>query len=272
MRIKQNFSFDEKEDAEKILQTGFPNGIINYGSMQLVARYYRDVFGYGAVRLEREIIKFCTSQNPNFNAVTENDSVKKWIKNAMDYSLRKIDCIKITHSEMNKIKEITNLKNRKILYIMLILAKAKRYGGVKKNHLTQSDKFYINYSDFPDISRMASVNMTEVKLADVLWEFRELNLITIYNAEKETILLNYVSDTDPNIAITIDNPKRALEYYRVFFGGETIHCPDCGKEIVKKSGAHERCSECAKKAKKIKDSERIRIKRAVAKEFSINNG
>ena len=124
MRSKKVFSFDEEKDAEEVIKNGFPNGTIDYNKMYLVAKYFRKSFKYGAIRLERELIKFCKDQDRNFNPVIDADSVKKWVKSAMNYELRKIDSITISQKEIDALKNIDQPHERKLLFITFVLSKA----------------------------------------------------------------------------------------------------------------------------------------------------
>lgn len=262
MKYKKEYSFDEKKDAEEIIENGFKDGKINYIEMQKVAKYFRNISGFGEVKLEKEIIKFCQEQDPAFNPILENETIKKWIKAAMTNRLRKIDEIVITHYEMNKIKTIKNLKYRKILFATLVLAKAIKYGktSTKKKYSensSPSNKYYIQYDKLLDIIRLAKINMTEMQLCDIFYEFGKEGLMTFYNPEKELILLNFTNDDSPK-AMTINHPNQFLEYYKIYFGGEVIYCVDCGKEVIKKTNNHVRCEECSKEIRKKKESERIR--------------
>ena len=91
MRTNKAFMFNEEKIAEEIIRNGFEKGIIDYGKMYVVAKYFREKYDYGAVRLEREIIDFCKSVDPNFNPITQAEYIKKWVKSAMEYNLRKIN-------------------------------------------------------------------------------------------------------------------------------------------------------------------------------------
>ena len=265
MRFKKEYSFDEKKDAEYIIEHGFSEGKINYGDVQKVAKYFRNVSGFGAVRLEREIIKFCKEQDSDFNPIIERESIKKWVKSAMTNTLRKIDEIVITHYEMDKIKTVTNLKHRKLLFATLVLAKAIKKGktGINKKE-TVSDKYYIQYDKLLDIIRLSKVQMTEIQLCDIFYEFGQQGLLTFYNPEKELILLNFTNDDDKK-AITITDPNQFLEYYKVYFGGDMINCSVCGKEIVKNSNSRTMCEDCAKEKTKQRKAQWIKNKRNVDK-------
>jgi hypothetical protein len=108
MRTKKHFSFDEEKDAEKIYNNGFLNGTIDYSQMYLVAKYIRQTCGYGEIRLEKAVIKFCENQDKNFNKITEADTIRKWVKSALNYDLRKIDSVTLSVKEIDILK-----KNRK---------------------------------------------------------------------------------------------------------------------------------------------------------------
>jgi hypothetical protein len=258
MRTKKLYSFDEKKSAEETLLKGFPNGKIDSGEMSVVAKYFRNIRGLGAVKLERELISFCQSQDPDFNPIIEAHTIKGWIKFALENNLRKVNPITITHNEIETIKTIINLKERKILFAILVLAKALKQGGTRKNKITQtSEKYYIHYNNIPTIIHLSESKITEKEFAKVLRLFRERGLLFYYSPEKELIRLEFVNNDGP-VAMTIDVPEKAMEYYRAFFGGDAYYCPNCGKETIKNSNRQEKCDECSRITRKEKEKERLK--------------
>jgi hypothetical protein len=259
MRNKKIFSFDEERDAEKIIKDGFPNSSIDYSKMYLIAKYFRHSFKYGAIRLEKEIIKFCKSQDKNFNPVVESEAIKRWVNSAMLYDLRKIDSINISQKEIDFLKTIELAKDRKLLFMTLILAKAlkKRNTRHKQEVVKTSDNYYIHYNNFLDIIRLAKVkNTSEIDFAKILYKYK--TNFTFYNAEKELIRVDY-ADIDTEHGILIDNLDKTFEYYELFFNNNTIkkinHCIRCDNPIVKSNNNQKYCTNCAKliKAEKTKD-------------------
>jgi len=245
MRTKKEFSFDEEKDAEEIITNGFKTAGIDYGKMYTIAKYFRHFFGYGQVRLERELIKFCKEQDKNFNPVIEADSIKKWIKSAMTYELRKISQIPVSQKEITFLKSIETEKDRKLLFATLILSKALKSVGKKINETKkQNDKFYVRYSSFKNIVQLAGMpTMPETALADVFYKYIKEGHITPYNPEKELIRIDY-ADSNPEKEIYITNLDDVMGEYRKLFGENT--CEVCGKEFIKNSNRQKVCSDCSK--------------------------
>jgi len=267
MRNKKAFSFDEEKDAEDIIANGFKSNTVDYSKMYIVAKYFRDKFGYGEIRLERELIKFCKSNDKNFNPVVESESLKKWVRSAMTYSLRKIESVTISKKEIGFLKKVDNTKDRKLLFMTLVLAKALKFRNTRrdKKDTTPSKNYYIHYTNLLDIIRLSGLkNITETNLASILHKYKEH--LTLYNPEKELIKINFV-DADMTHGIEIDDMENLLGYYDKFFSknetvsDEPFKCERCEKEIEKVKNNQKYCVNCAVEVKKEKDIARMRQKR-----------
>jgi hypothetical protein len=245
MRNKKAFSFNEERDALSILTNGFTNGI-DYSQMYTVAKYLKQQFSYGAVRLERELIRFSTEQDKNFNPVVEAEAIKKWVRSAMNYDLRKIECISVSKKEISQLKLVSNDRDRKLLFATLILAKALKHRNARhtKAELKVSNNYYVHYNNLLDIIRLSKVkNISEIDLAKIFHKYSEF--FTFYNAEKELIRLEYVDKSSDGIDML--NLDDVLEYYNLFFGKNTAfgYCDNCGREIVKNNNKQKYCKTCA---------------------------
>lgn len=246
MRTKKTVSFDEESEAEKIVLKGFPEGKIDYGRMYIVAKYFRQTFGYGAIKIERELIRFCKSQDPNFNPISEADILKKWIQSALTFGLRKVESVTITQKEINTLKGISNARDRKLLFMSLILSKAlkKKSVRLKQTGRAPSDKYYLKYSNFMDIIRMSKIkNLTEASLAIILGKYPEL--VYLFPPEKELVRLEY-ADKDSSAGIEIDNFDKILDFYYLLFGDDLQSvCPVCKTEFKKTNNRQLRCKTCS---------------------------
>jgi hypothetical protein len=250
MRNKKSFSFDEEKDAQEIFNNGFPDGNIDYSKMYLVAKFIRQTHDLGEIRLEREIIKFCKMQDKSFNPVTEADSIKKWVRSALRYNLRKIDSVSISQKEIDLIKLINNNKERKLLFSILVFSKALKKGSVKKDksNLKASENYYIHYNNFLDIIRLSRLsNVSETDLADILYKYK--TYFTFYNAERELIRLDFIDKT-PHKEIIISDLNNLINLYSILFENKKSEYPKilgkciiCKKEFIKKSNRQRTCLE-----------------------------
>lgn len=265
MRNKKIFSFDEERDAEKVYNAGFPDGNIDYSKMYLIAKYIRQTFGYGEIRLERELIRFCQNQNKNFNPILEASSIKKWVRSAMKYDLRKIESINISQKEIDFLKSIKSNKDKKILFTTLVFSKALKKGSVKrdKSKLKQSDNYYIHYGNFLDIIRLSKLNnISETDLADIYHHYQEY--FTFYNAERELIRLDFI-DKSPKKQITIYDLDNAANYYKILFEEQKPEslCERCKKPIKKNSNIQKYCKDCSKIIRREQQKILMRKRRAL---------
>lgn len=248
MKIKKAFSFNEEKDAEEIILNGFPDNTIDYNKIYLVAKYLRQTFSYGAIRLEKELIKFCQKQDKFFNPVTEAETIKKWIKSAMNYNLRKIESVIVSQKEIDFLKTIQNPKERKILFVTLILSKTLKQRATKKNkqELKTSDNYYVRYNNFQDIIRLSGLNgISEVSLADIFYKHKKN--FTFYSPEKELIKLDFV-DIKPDNPFVLSDLENIMNYYDAFFGKPKPAgiCEKCGESFEKNSNKQKYCKNCSK--------------------------
>jgi len=263
MRTKKSFSFNEEEEAKDIILNGFPKNTIDYGKMYIIAKYLKGTFGYGEIRLERELIKFCKKQDKNFNPVIDVEIIKKWVKSAMKYGLRKIEQINISQKEIDFLKTIETTKDRKILFMILVIAKGLKKGNTKlvKGKIKTSDNYYIRYNNLIDIIHMTKqTNISEIKLANILYKYKKL--FTFYDAERELIRLEY-TDKNPEKIVHLKNVSNMLENYETLFGSEKyVICERCDKKVTMTNGNQKYCPECSKIIRKEKQKELMRKRRS----------
>jgi len=260
MRNKKEFIFNEKEYAEKIIEEGFENGILDYSKIYTVAKYFREQYGYGEKRLEKEIIEFCQKHDKNFNPVVEAGAIHKWVKSAMNYGLRKIEEVDISEKDIDFLKTIKNQKDRKALFIALVFSKSLKQASTRKNkkHHVTSNNYYVHYNNLLDIVRLIdSPSLTEMGLVKIFNKYPEH--IIFLHPERELIKLEYV-DKEPNKKIIIRDLNNLSGYYEKEFE-DSPRCVVCGKKIEKKSNRQKTCPECSIIVRRQKEKERMRIKR-----------
>lgn len=262
MRIKKYFYFDEERVAEDIIKNGFENNKIDYGKMYILSRYFYHILGYRNNDLQNELITFCKKYEPTFNPIINYSTINKWVTSAEKYNLRKVESVVITERELSNLSLIENIRERKVMFIILVLAKARKQGNTRvgKEDFKESDNFYIKYDNFTDVIRLANIpSLTINKICEIL--HKHLNMITLYSPEKELIKLEY-ADPSKN-GFTIYDLENVSDAYEVFFGENLAKCENCGRAYSKNSNRQRYCSNCKNIVKKNKDKEFKRKERGV---------
>jgi hypothetical protein len=247
---KRQFVFHEQRGAEKILKVGFKDGVVNGREALMVTKLYRKLYGYGATRLEKAIISFCKEHDPNFNPVVEQDSIAVWIKGAMKFELHDSKNIKVYHHEMIEIMKIKDLRQRKLLFVILVLSKSM------KSSSNTSEKYYLHFSNIAQVITMSGFKIKEGECLAMMRPLVQAGLLHVYAPERESIGVKFAV-TSGSVALTVPDPSQVLESYRAFFGGDVSLCATCGEEIIKTGNKTKYCEVCAKKSKKEKDIARI---------------
>lgn len=257
MGIKNKFSFNEKEEAERIVTMGFENNVFDPIKVYMVAKYFAQEMGYGKVRLEKEIIKFCKKYNPSFNQVTESENIKKWVKAGLSYRLRETCEINITSKEMNFLNSIQEKKDQRLLFSMLLISKSLSQNISKVNkarHPVTEKKYYLKYSSFTDVIKVARVsNFKDTDLCDLIFKYK--NNFTFYSPEKELIRLDFAGGDD--VVETIYDFSDVKKLYEEIFEkdkiearnkekqGNTLICKICGKEVERINQRQIYCKNCS---------------------------
>lgn len=251
MRINKHFLFNEKEEAERILEEGFDTELIDYGRMYVIAKYFREKYNYEEKELRKKLVEFCKEHDRNFNPVLQSKYLDKWVDSAMKYNLRRIDSVFISNKDVAFLKTIKNERDRRLLFAAVVLAKALKISGTRRNKekYKTSNNYYIKYNNFKDIIRISAVkNMSETKVAKMFHNY--LDYISVYPPEKELIRLDFI-DSESGNDIKVDNLDDISGIYKELFGhiGDKTFCERCGVGITKQSNRQKYCKSCAKAVK-----------------------
>lgn len=241
------FPLNEYAVAEKIVETGFPDGIIDNQSMYYVAKYLRETMGYGKVRLKDGLIRYCKKHDAHFNPITWDGQLDKWVTSAMKYNLRVVESVKISKKELSILSNVENEKDRKILFIMLVFSKAMKKSNVRiNNKRNPSQKYYLKFSNFIEIAKLSEIpKFTRNDVLKVIYDYKDL--FEFYDEEKELIRLDFI-DLNPTEEFTIyDLDNTLLDSYQIFFGSNISSCKMCNAVFSKNSNRQMYCPSCSRK-------------------------
>lgn len=240
--------YDERKQAEEILDKGFYNETYNWKEALLVAKYYRHVLGYGNARIKTEIRKFCKT-DPFFHPVPRESTIKNLVKHSKRAILDYTDPIEIRQSELDQIRVIKNFKFQQIaLGILAITKRNLKYDhGYLNRYCWRDIKFVVNYR-----------RTTRAEIENCFTELNSLGQVYPTNTTAHKIL--FIDDESSVVfRITTDGElKRLGSLYKEYCGGILIWCKTCGKETIKKSNRQSLCDECWREHRLSWDRERKR--------------
>jgi hypothetical protein len=231
--------FNEKEYAEKMLTNGFLQKNKLFHELLILAKYLFYI-GKDKTQIRQDLMEFCEKHVEKFNKVLHLKLIIRVITVAEKSELRNDKQVNITLNEIKKIKELENLNEEKIVFIMLVIYK------IYKNH-----SFEISMDE---LFRLANIKMNASNRTILIQSL----------IQKKYIDLNYycefivkISDIDEPIMIINDFSNFVLEYQK-FIGDNIGNCINCNKLIEIKSNRKKYCRDCAKEIKKQLDKERMK--------------
>lgn len=111
---------DEVKYAEDMIFQGFIQKKYEY-ELKILSKYYFSQGLCGNI-LQNKIKEFCYNHIPDFNEVRYVNMIKRICRYGENNNLFIVQPVRITQSEINRIKTLNNLKIEKIAFVLLVLA------------------------------------------------------------------------------------------------------------------------------------------------------
>lgn len=242
------FIFDEKKEADKILENGFQKGYATKREMILLLKHYRWELGYGEQKMRKNLIEFCYEHDCEFNEVRRGKTIRDSISVAMKYNFITSSPVFITQAEIDKIKTVKNFLYQKILFTILVIAKEMKF---RENHANPSTLigYFISTEFFPTIRQMiitGSNKRSGISLKRLQYLKHEFYLLGLVEpTENNKLRINYANDQS-DVVIVVEDVENPIKYYLDYCGGELTWCSTCGKEIIKTGNKKMMCADCFK--------------------------
>ena len=231
---------NEKKQAEYIIEKG-EVGNKPTSTLFLLAKYYRQKENLNKEQTFNKLNEFMENNYKNYNSATWEDIIEDISKKANKYSLREIDHIEITKSEIDTIRNICNIKYEKLLFTMLCYAKLY-------NKISDKNNGWVN-TDIKELFRVArvSVRYRNDKFL-YLNDLETAGLISFSNKNDNLNLRVTFVDNNSDTVLKIDDFRElGYEYLNYIGDGKFIRCECCKKLIRKKSNKQKYCTDCYKR-------------------------
>ena len=225
--------FDEKKYAEAMLKRGFSTKNKNVYELNILAKYYFYI-GKSKQEVKELIITFCEKYIDYFNMDEWYGIINRTISSASRGKLTTGKSVEITKAELETIQQLSNIKEQKLAFTMLVLYK-----------FYDCRKFKVTLKDLFELSDLTTIN-TDTKLK-LLHSLTSQELIDIDMRGRRWVKFN---DENSNVKIVISNFENFIYEYLKFTGETISNCKLCNKAFktpgkIQASNPKKYCEECA---------------------------
>lgn len=230
---------NETKEAEHIIKNG-EVGNKPTSTLFLLGKYYRQKQSLDKEQTINKLNEFMKVNYKNYNPALWEEIIEDISKKANKYSLREIDYIGITQSELDRISEINNSKYEKLLFTMLCYAKLY-------NTLSENNNGWVN-ADIKEIYRIARVTV-KYKNDKFLYlnDLQSMGLISFSSKNDNLNLqINFVDMENESVLQISDFRELGYEYLSYIGKSKFINCKCCKRLVKKTNNKCLYCHDCSK--------------------------
>lgn len=221
-------------------------------TVSTLVKYYYGI-GMDKIQIKKEIQHFLSQNYPYFNIVKWQKMIDNFVNKYAnsESKLITVENIKITKNELNIISGVNNLKQEKILFVLLVYAKIHNQLNKNNNNWTNSEDKDI-FSDAKLTVKIKDQRLTLHKLF-------QTGLISFAKKVNSTnICVNFIDEDSEEVIVLNDFRNFIYEYLK--WKGEKIgYCSECGDRFRITSNRKEYCNTCWNKINK--EQIKIRVKK-----------
>lgn len=238
-----NFKFDDKTDIENKINSNYVNTENPEDTIRDLARYNYHVLGMEKEDNYDAILAYMVKNSSDFYEEQYFKVIYRNIASAKKYKFRRVEPVKITRSEIDKITGLNDIRKEKIAFVLL--AMAKYYNNVSSDN---GNRLYVSMSDLFKLSRVA---IPCKERADYLhFAYQEGILIEHTFVGTNLKVVGFVdNDSETVMELNEDDYKELAYTYLNYKNGGYKHCKSCGRlfKMHKNSPGRLYCKECGQK-------------------------
>ncbi len=215
--------FSEKEYAEKLLENPIIRKNPSWKETMVLAKYF--IWKYSDLTLaESYLVAYCRENYQFFNEIKDYDFIGTAIEKGEKYPLRTQTSVEITVGEMEVIRSLENVKQRKLLFVMLAISK----------YFQKGEKLYYAW-EISDAYRAAKLtNLNRGERIGLLHSLNNQGLIQATFVNSHEIL---VGGSDDRVAVVIEDMNNIAKFF-------PEKCENCGKDYVAFGKRMQLCPTC----------------------------
>ena len=242
--------------------------IYNIKELTVLAKYFRWILKLPEEDVKRQLIRFCNINYIGFDPDVKYQEINKVMEDAYKTEIRSCNGVPITKSEWGKISLIEDDKAKKILFVMLAIAKFNRLNPVvyeEEESVIYTDTRLRCYLRTKDLFRLAKTSYRDIN--DYYKNYEEYigkGLLDLIPSNRPKHILNFgeIECEEEDILVTIVDMDNLMEVYKKLSNVENMkQCKKCGRWFEDKSDKRKLllCSGCRKQKNEIDKLEEEKV-------------
>ena len=205
-------------------------------TLNLLARYYREI-GKNDDEIKELLSDFLNRcLKDKYKESKWIDSIFYQVVKSKKYTLKKVDNVIVTKSEIEIIQSVKGKSRQKVLFTLLVLAKYY-------NAVSDKNKNWTNL-EYKKIFKLANVQLSIQNQALLINDLYNCGFVNISkNVGRPNIQVNFV-DNESDTVLTITRLKDLGKEYLMFCGEDYIRCQKCGTLVKNYKNTNKYCKIC----------------------------
>ena len=205
-------------------------------TLNLLARYYREI-GKNDDEIKELLSDFLNRcLKDKYKESKWIDSIFYQVIKSKKYTLKKVDNVIVTKSEIEIIQSVKGKSRQKVLFTLLVLAKYY-------NAVSDKNKNWTNL-EYKKIFKLANVQLSIQNQALLINDLYNCGFVNVSkNVGKPNIQVNFV-DNESDTVLTITRLKDLGKEYLMFCGEDYIRCQKCGTLVKNYKNTNKYCKTC----------------------------
>lgn len=203
-----------------------------------ITRYHMHVLNKDDDVNYSDTVSWMQKHQDNFVESFYSSAISKAIKSAKKRPFFHVDSIKITKSELDKIKSLDNLRAEKILFVLLCMAKQQAISmgftdGLVRYKLT-------------DVCRMARISVPAEDREYILYNILKAGLLECPKKNNTECLWVKFIDSKDDVELNLNEADcKELAYVYLKWRGESKfkRCTSCGR-LMQSKNSGDKCTYC----------------------------